>query len=233
MTPDRERERSNVVDAFDLASLRADPAFARISEVIAAICNAEMASLTLMEEERQCLAASFGIDGGEEIPREHTFCTYTMADGDMMVVEDLSEDERFEDNPFVLDDDWHIRFYAGATLLVDGVPVGTLCVMAPHPRRLDSDDRASLFKLVRQLETHLGFIYRYDIPDGLRDVLSRLTSAVAELEQIRRRAGRSSQHRSFEMLERCIEGATRTLGHHFDSEDWEREVFSRDVDELD
>lgn len=51
----------------------------------------------------------------------------------MLVIEDLSIDPRSRDNPLVTGPA-HLRFYAGAALIVAGVRLGSLCIFdtVPH-----------------------------------------------------------------------------------------------------
>jgi GAF domain-containing protein len=229
MTPDRESARTSVLKELDMEELRSDPAFARVSDLVARICDAEMSSLALMQDEQYCFLASNGLGDATTLLRDLTFCTYTMSDGDMMIVEDLADNPRFAEHPLVEDDDWDVRFYAGATLLLESVPVGTLCVLDSETKLLDADSRNVLLRLVHQLENHLGMLYRYDVPDDLQDVLSRSTSSVVEVERMRYEASDASQRHSLEALDRYVDGTMKKLESHLASENASRNTISRDL----
>jgi GAF domain-containing protein len=65
----------------------------------------------------------------------------------LFVVEDALEDERFRNNPLVLQDP-HIRFYAGVPLRdKSGQLLGSLCVIDREPRRLRAAEVQSLIDL--------------------------------------------------------------------------------------
>lgn len=60
-------------------------------------------------------------------------------------------DERFRNNPFVLDNP-KIRFYAGAQLLTDDkLPLGAICVVDNEPRKLSQGQIAALKALSKQV----------------------------------------------------------------------------------
>ena len=141
-----EHARAAVIAAHDLETLRDTPALRQITDFAAALCDAPVALITLVEETRQSFLSRTGLDA-IETPRSSSFCAHAMFEDSVMVVPDATRDVRFVDNPHVTGD-MHVRFYAGAPLVSDdGIPLGSLCV-------LDTEPRESLTPLQQQgLET--------------------------------------------------------------------------------
>lgn len=114
-----------------------DADFERLSRVAAHVFGAEAALVTLVDKDRQWFRACFGIEGFSETSTQLSFCAHTLAlpgDGDVLVVPDATRDPRFSDNPLVTG--WpHIRFYAGAAIMVGGHKLGALCVISDKPRQ--------------------------------------------------------------------------------------------------
>ncbi|MBS1724770.1 MAG: GAF domain-containing protein [Armatimonadetes bacterium] len=79
----------------------------------------------------------------DELPREVTFCSYTVNQADPFVIEDATQDERFKDSPLVTGE-LGLRFYAGCSIVVDGETVGALCVTDQQPQTFSTDDRAAI-----------------------------------------------------------------------------------------
>ncbi|NEU11024.1 sensor domain-containing diguanylate cyclase [Methylobacterium sp. BTF04] len=105
-----------------------------------------MATVTLIDADRQWFKAKRGVvsDGS---PREGAFCTYTILSDAVFVIEDARTDPRFCDSPLVTGPP-HIRFYAGAPLIIEpGIRVGTVCVMGTQARHFSSDEKAQLADL--------------------------------------------------------------------------------------
>ena len=147
--------RTAVMRSFDLPGLADDPRLTAITDFAAALCDAPVALVSFVEEQRQWFAARTGLDA-RETPRETSFCAHTMLGSDVMVVPDASLDSRFADNALVTGEP-NIRFYAGAPLVADdGTPMGALCVIDANPREgLSALQRQGLTVLATNVMTLL------------------------------------------------------------------------------
>ena len=127
----------------------AEASFDGLVHAAAAICGTPIALISLIDHDRQWFKANVGLEGVSETPRAISFCAHAIEQADLFVVEDAQLDPRFATNPIVTGDP-HIRFYAGAPLLLsDGSTVGTLCVIAREPLRLTDQQREVLRQLGR------------------------------------------------------------------------------------
>ena len=145
-----EAERIRVLRAYGLDSLDDDPELAAIARFTARLCEAPVALVSLVEEERQRFLAAEGL-AAKETPRDISFCTHAMLGDVLMEVPDATLDPRFAHNPLVTGDP-HIRFYAGQPLTSEeGLPLGTLCVIdvAPRPAGLNAFQREGLALLAQ------------------------------------------------------------------------------------
>lgn len=116
--------------------------------IAAGICRVPTALVSLIDDRRQWFKARFGA-ALEESPREISFCAHAiLAPDEVMHVQDTREDARFADNPLVTRDGF--QFYAGAPILIEGLPIGTVCVLDHEPRELDAGQRDALQSLARQ-----------------------------------------------------------------------------------
>ena len=113
------------------------------------------ALVSLVDEERQWFKSRVGLDPSQT-PRSMSFCSVAIQrPHEVMVVPDASADPRFRDNPLVTADP-HIRFYAGAPLLMpDGHALGTLCVIDREPHEFSPKQCQILALLARQVVAQL------------------------------------------------------------------------------
>lgn len=127
--------RLDVLASLDIRKMDSDSEFDRLTRVAARLFATEFALITLVDDQRQYFKSCFGVDSLSDTSVDISFCAHTIAaiEDDYLVVSDLRQDPRFADNPFVTA--WpHVRFYAGAPIIVHGQRLGTLCVLAPEPR---------------------------------------------------------------------------------------------------
>lgn len=155
----QEDLRQRIISKYRLGESD-EAAFNQLSDVVAGIFGAPMALLSVLRRDRQIFQGVCGLDG-DGTSRESAFCSYTVRQPEVMVVEDTFEDPRFADHDLVLGEPF-IRFYAGAPIMLGGVAIGSLCVLDKKPRAFSEEDRALLAKLsvtaANMIETRLGTI---------------------------------------------------------------------------
>ncbi|MEX0342600.1 MAG: GAF domain-containing protein, partial [Erythrobacter sp.] len=147
-----EDKRLAILAAHGIEGLVDDPELQELVELVAKLCGAPMAMVTMVEEERQLFLTRAGIEA-RETPRPTSFCAHAMLGTEAMEVCDARKDERFAKNALVTGPP-HIRFYAGHPLIsVEGAPLGALCVIDTEPRNaglttFQSESLATLAKAV-------------------------------------------------------------------------------------
>lgn len=132
--PENEEERQRAVDRSGVIQRGRSPALQSVAERAAELARTPIAAITIIDRDRQWLAARLGVDG-EETPRAISFCAHAIhRPAEPLVVPDARRDERFSGNPMVMFAP-HIRFYAGIPLVDrQGYPLGALCVVDSKPR---------------------------------------------------------------------------------------------------
>jgi CheY-like chemotaxis protein len=110
--------------------------FDRLTRLAAALFDAPVALMTLVDAERQWFKSTCGLDV-RETSRDESFCAHAILNRGPMVIRDALLDDRFAENPAVLGA-LRVRSYAGYPLtLADGSCVGTFCIADTRPREFD------------------------------------------------------------------------------------------------
>ena len=150
----RERHRLQALSSYGLLDTPAEPLFDDLAQLAARLCDVPMALISLVDDRRQWFKSVVGLDL-RETPRHIAFCAHTIASADLFEVPDALQDPAFADNPLVTGEP-HLRFYAGAPLLVEGGhALGALAVLDRVPRRLSPRQRQDLLVLARQVSVLL------------------------------------------------------------------------------
>jgi PAS domain S-box-containing protein len=152
--PPDEAERVAALHALEMLDAPAEATYRELVELAADLLSVPVAAVNLIDAGRQWTLAGVGIDHGDQVGREDSFCAYAVADTRRpFVVEDTHADPRFAGNPFVDDG---MRFYAGVPLVTpEGHGVGTLCVADQRPRSLDERQVKVLVSLARRAASEL------------------------------------------------------------------------------
>ena len=117
--------------------------FEKIVNLVRTVLAVPMATVTLVDRDRQWFKAKRGIEPAET-PRSISFCTHTVAQREPMIIEDACADPRFANTPLVIGPPF-VRSYAGIPLRTpEGYNVGALCAMDTRPRAFSPADIAIL-----------------------------------------------------------------------------------------
>jgi PAS domain S-box-containing protein len=181
----------------------AEPEFDDIVELAASILGASMATVTLIDGDRQWFKAKLGVDL-QETPREVSICARILVEPGLTIVGDLTKDPRFASNPFVVGEPG-LRFYAGAPLVTPGgVPLGTLCVFdtAARPDGLTEPQARALRALARQVISQLEL--RRITVDSQAALAAQLASEAGRVDTMQRLAVSEAQLAESEAKFRAI-----------------------------
>lgn len=149
-----EKRRLKVLWQYDVLDTVPEEVFDDLTELAARICEAPMALISLVDEDRQWFKSRFGMTL-PETSRDVSFCEHAIKQTELFIVPDATKDPRFKDNPLVTREP-KIRFYAGAPLITpDNYALGTLCIIDKVPRVLRDDQRQALRILSRHVVSQL------------------------------------------------------------------------------
>ena len=155
--PADESKRLAALRALGLLDSPAEERFDRLTRVTKHALGVPIALVSLVDKDRQWFKSKQGLDA-TETPRDISFCGHAILGSDIFVVPDARKDERFQDNPLVINEP-RIRFYAGCPLSApDGSRIGTLCVIDTKPRQLDEAHRTVLLDLAQIAEREIAAV---------------------------------------------------------------------------
>jgi PAS domain S-box-containing protein len=148
--PADETTRLAALRSLEILDTAPEAAFDEIASLAASICQAPVALISLVDEERQWFKSRIGW-AASETSRDVSFCGHAILQPDLLIVPDAAGDPRFADSPLVTGGP-AFRFYAGAPLVTpDGHALGTLCVLDRRPRELTEEQAQALRILGRQV----------------------------------------------------------------------------------
>jgi diguanylate cyclase (GGDEF)-like protein len=184
--PLNETARLDALRRLNILDTLPEVSYDDLTHLAAFICSTPMASITLIDSDRQWFKSRVGM-ASTETSRSVSFCAHAILQDDLFVVPDAMRDLRFSKNPLVLGDP-NIRFYAGMPITTtEGFTVGTICVIDRLPRELPEENRIALRVLGRQVAAHLQI--RQQLEDlKLADARRSLIEQKLRVSQTRLRA---------------------------------------------
>jgi len=191
--PKQEARRLKVLWQYDVLDTVAEEVFDDLTDLAAHICEAPIALISLVDEDRQWFKSRVGISLSET-SRDISFCAHAILGDGLLIVPDATKDKRFKNNPLVTGKQ-KIRFYAGAPLITpEGHALGTLCVLGSKPRTLRPEQEQALRVLahhvVSQLELPRQARVLAEARENGQQQGAELARARAEVARLRARLAR-------------------------------------------
>jgi methylmalonyl-CoA mutase cobalamin-binding subunit len=144
--PDNEENRLQELARLHLPDGTREEVFDRITKKLARIFEVPIALITFVDRDHQWFKSQVGlpeeIAEAQQTSRELSVCGHVIANDELLVVEDLARDRRFANNPLLKERG--LRFYAGAPLRSNNLPIGSLCILDIKPRRLSEREKRLL-----------------------------------------------------------------------------------------
>jgi signal transduction histidine kinase len=152
--------------------------FDQLVKLASRICNVPISLVSLIDAERQWFKARLGM-AEEETPRDTSFCSHGILNGDFFMVPDATNDGRFANNPMVTGSHG-IRFYAGVPLTTQaGNNLGMLCVKDTVPRNLTTEQQEALMMLGKQVVKQLELRLKNQQLERITEAQRRIISIIA------------------------------------------------------
>lgn len=153
MQPADEAQRLKALDRTALLDTQNEERFDRVTRLVQRCLGVDIVLVSLLDASRQWFKSKQGLDVCETA-RDISFCGHAILQNNIFEVTDSLQDERFKDSPLVTGA-LHIRFYAGAPLVIDGKRIGTLCVKSKTPRKLTTEERNTLREFADIIEQEI------------------------------------------------------------------------------
>ena len=155
--PENEESRLRTLRSLSILDTSPEERFDRLTRMARRMFDVPIALVTMVDENRQWFKSCNGL-GISETSRDISFCGHAILGDEVFIILDATKDERFADNPLVVNEP-NIRFYAGCPLRSsDGSKIGTLCIIDQKPRNLSDEDIEALKDLAATAERELAAI---------------------------------------------------------------------------
>lgn len=119
----------------------------RLAVLAAELCDAPVALITIVDDQRQVFAAQWGLPEElaqrGETPIDYSMCQFAVSTGKPLIVDSMADDPEFRTHPAFLE--LGVAAYAGIPLVTsEGHALGALCVIDFVPRDWSDDVLARL-----------------------------------------------------------------------------------------
>lgn len=145
--PDNEAKRLEIIRSVSRLGPGREPWADDIAALAAGASGLPLGFVSVIGEDEQIFKGAVGMDA-ERGDRGVAFCSHTILGFEPMHVPDALLDDRFKQNPLVVNDP-RIRAYAGVPIVVEGCAIGTVGVAGTEPVELSGAVLEALSGLAR------------------------------------------------------------------------------------
>ncbi|GAC1317361.1 MAG: sensor domain-containing diguanylate cyclase [Thermoleophilaceae bacterium] len=174
----QEAERLAVLKRLEILDTPPEPAYDDIAKLAQTVFRSPAGAVNFVADTRHWTKALAGGDPGSSLAAELSFCAATVrTEGGCLILPDTVADVRWRSHPFV--EQGSVGFYAGASIVVQGQPVGVVCVTGPEPREIVDIEVRALVALAGQAAAQLELgqrnaeLQRLAVSDPLTGVANR------------------------------------------------------------
>ena len=178
--PDDDVKRVEALDQYLIMNTEPEISFDEITELAAELLGCPVSYIEFMNEDKQFFKSKYGLsDEYIETPRDMAICAHTICQNDLLLVPDLTKDDRFSEHPIVTGAP-NIVFYAGMPFITpSGHAIGTICAVDFETREISLNLQESLRRLsnqvVSQLELRRLLIETKKVMAGQDEINAQLT----------------------------------------------------------
>lgn len=152
--PENEQQRLEALNELGILYTPLEDQFDKITRILCRMFYMPIAYVSLIDSDTQWIKSNQGLDL-ITVPRSSSICAHTLLADECIICEDLTQDERFKDNPFVTSG-LKVRFYAGFALKSRGHNIGTLCMIDDKPRKFSNEDIATMRDITSWAQTEIN-----------------------------------------------------------------------------
>ena len=184
-----EEARLSALRRCEILDTPREAPFERITNLVRTVLDVPIATVSLIDSDRQWYKSCVGMSD-DILPREHSFCTYTIQSRQPLTVPDTLLDQRFATYPSVTGEPF-IRSYLGVPLASpDGYNLGSLCALDTKPRTFEVSQVEVLksFAALVTDELELRRIAQFDSLTGAetrRSFLLEMAKAISKYKRNR------------------------------------------------
>ena len=183
----QDLERLMILKRLELLDSPTDESFDRFTRLASQITRSPISLVSLVDANRQFFKSQVGLPEPlatiRETPLTHSFCKHVVAENAPLVVQDARKHPVLKDNLAI--PDLGVIAYLGMPLeTIDGVGLGSFCIIDTEPRQWSADEIEIMYELaymvMTEIELRAQIKARTQAENALKQYVGLLESRVTE-----------------------------------------------------